>query len=192
MKKLLLILILLFSFQLGAKADDIKDFEIEGMSIGDSLLDFMNKSEVKNNTINYFNDERTYYVVGILDQLELYDQVELYLKTNDKKYEIKTISGMLIINDLNKCLSKKAAIVKDIDKLFSNIVKQTDIKSHEADLSGNSKQYIDQYTLDKMNHVRVECVQWSQKMKDETGYENTLNVVSMSDEVHTWIMNGYK
>ena len=43
MKRLLLILILTFSFQSLAKADDIRDFEIEGMSIGDSVLDFFTK-----------------------------------------------------------------------------------------------------------------------------------------------------
>ena len=43
MKKLLLILILTLSFQTLAKADDIKDFQIEGISIGDSLLKFSSK-----------------------------------------------------------------------------------------------------------------------------------------------------
>ena len=43
MKRLLLILILTFSFQSLTKADDIRDFEIEGMSIGDSLLDYFLK-----------------------------------------------------------------------------------------------------------------------------------------------------
>jgi len=40
MKRLLLILILTFSYQTLTKADDISDFEIEGMSIGDSALDY--------------------------------------------------------------------------------------------------------------------------------------------------------
>ena len=40
MKRLLLILILTLSFQSLTKADDIRDFEIEGMSIGDSLLEY--------------------------------------------------------------------------------------------------------------------------------------------------------
>ena len=40
MKRLLLILILTLNFQSWTKADDIRDLEIEGMSIGDSLLDF--------------------------------------------------------------------------------------------------------------------------------------------------------
>ena len=47
MKRLLLILILTFSFQSLTKADDIRDFEIEGMSIGDSLLNYFTKDEVK-------------------------------------------------------------------------------------------------------------------------------------------------
>ena len=47
MKNFLLILILTFSFQSWTKADDISDFEIEGMSIGDSLLDFVSKNEIK-------------------------------------------------------------------------------------------------------------------------------------------------
>ena len=38
MTRLLLILILTLSFQTLVKADDIRDFEIEGISIGDSLL----------------------------------------------------------------------------------------------------------------------------------------------------------
>ena len=47
MKKLLLIFVLLFSFQSLTKADDIRDFEIEGMSIGDSLLDYFSEEEIK-------------------------------------------------------------------------------------------------------------------------------------------------
>ena len=47
MKRLLLILILTFGFQSWTKADDIRDFEIEGMSIGDSLLDYFSEEEIK-------------------------------------------------------------------------------------------------------------------------------------------------
>ena len=46
MKRLLLILILTFSFQSLTKADDIRDFEIEGMSVGDSLLDHFSEKNI--------------------------------------------------------------------------------------------------------------------------------------------------
>jgi hypothetical protein len=192
MKRLLLIIVLTLSFQNLAKADDIRDFEIEGMSIGDSLLDFMSKYEIKNNELQYFTTKRDYYIIGIFDDLKNYDQVEIYLRSNDKKYKIKTIAGMLKINSLDKCLSDKINIVKQVDNLFLDTNKQSDIKAHEADVSGVSKQYINQYNFNKMNHIRVECMQWSKKMKKERNFSNTLNVVVMADEVHNWIMGGYK
>ena len=46
MRAFLTILILFFSLQPLTWADDVRDFEIEGMSIGESLLNFM--SEKKN------------------------------------------------------------------------------------------------------------------------------------------------
>ena len=195
MRKILLIILLTLSFQtltLRAQANDIRDFEIEEMSIGDSLLNFMSKSEIKNNELQYFTTKRDYYIIGIFDNLKNYDQVEIYLRSNDKKYKIKTIAGMLKINSLDKCLSDKINIVKQVDNLFLDTNKQSDIKAHEADVSGVSKQYINQYNFNKMNHIRVECMQWSKKMKKERNFSNTLNVVVMADEVHNWIMGGYK
>ena len=53
MKILLTLLILIFSLQSLSKADDIRDFEIEGMSIGDSALDFFSKNEI--------DSEKKYY-----------------------------------------------------------------------------------------------------------------------------------
>ena len=37
------VLFLIFSLQSWAKADDISDFEIEGMSVGDSALDYFSE-----------------------------------------------------------------------------------------------------------------------------------------------------
>ena len=47
MKKLLGIIVLGLLLSFNANADDIKDFQIEGMSIGDSLLDYFSEEEIK-------------------------------------------------------------------------------------------------------------------------------------------------
>ena len=47
MKRLLLIFILTINIQSWTKADEIKDFEIEGISIGDSILDYFSKKKLK-------------------------------------------------------------------------------------------------------------------------------------------------
>ena len=57
MRIFLSVLILIFSFQSSTKADDIRDFEIEGMSIGDSALDHFTKQEIEKNIRGYFNNQ---------------------------------------------------------------------------------------------------------------------------------------
>ena len=44
MRVFLTVLVLIFSLQSWTKADDIRDFEIEGMSIGESALNFFKES----------------------------------------------------------------------------------------------------------------------------------------------------
>ena len=47
MKIFLTILIVIFSLQFWGKADDIRDFQIEGISVGDSALNYFSKSEIE-------------------------------------------------------------------------------------------------------------------------------------------------
>ena len=192
MRIFIAVLILIFSLQSWTKADDIKDFQIEGMSIGDSLLDYFSKNEIINSELNYFSKKRKYYIVGFVNSLSNYDQIEIYLKHNDNKYEIKTLAGMIDIENLDECLSKRKEIVSDIEQLFVNATKSTGSKPNETDKTGNSIQYINQYLFNKDNHIRVECMQWSQKMKIEREYVNSLNLVVMSDEISNWVASGYK
>ena len=46
MKKLLAIAVLGLFLITPSRTDDIRDFQIEGMSIGDSLLDYFSKEEI--------------------------------------------------------------------------------------------------------------------------------------------------
>ena len=41
--------------------NDIMEFEIEGISIGDSLLDFFSEEEINNNVEDYYNDNKYKY-----------------------------------------------------------------------------------------------------------------------------------
>ena len=49
MRIFLLILILILNIQSWTKADDIRDFEMNGMTIGDSLLDYMSIKQINSN-----------------------------------------------------------------------------------------------------------------------------------------------
>ena len=196
MKNILLIFFILLNFQSWTKADDIRDFEIEGMSVGDSLLDYMSLEKINISKRNYFDNEREYYVVGLADNLNSYDVVDLYLKTGDKKYIIRTIGGVLDLSG-PKCFSKKDEIAIELENFFPNIVKEEFEKSHEYDKSNKSKQYQTVFFLKntkKANdpHIRVECSVWSKDVKKKTGFSDSLNVVAMTTEILDWIYSDYK
>ena len=196
MRIFFIVLIFIFSLQSWTKADDITDFQIEGMSLGDSLLNYMNIEKINISKRNYFDDERKYYVVGISDNLNSYDVVDLYLKTGDNKYIIRTMGGILDLSG-SKCFSKKEEIAKELENFFPNIKKEEFEKTHEYDKSNKSKQYQTVFFLKntkKANdpHIRVECSVWSKEFKKKTGFSDTLNVVAMTTEILDWIYSGYK
>ena len=63
MKIFLTFLVLLFSSSV--VAEDISDFEIEGMSLGDSLLDYFSEREIKNNKRNYIFQNNKFNAIGL-------------------------------------------------------------------------------------------------------------------------------
>ena len=75
MKKLCIYLFLvLFSLQTPSWADDIRDFEIEEMSIGDSALDYFSEEAIKNNMqLDYYKhikNKKFYYETNFLCHFE--------------------------------------------------------------------------------------------------------------------------
>ena len=91
-----LVLVLTFSLQSWTKADDISEFEIEGISIGDSALKFFSEKDIKNNSRNYFK-KKDYTPVENSNYsfFETYDYVDLSFKTGDPKYIIVRLSGAI-------------------------------------------------------------------------------------------------
>ena len=88
MRNFLLIFILTFSFQSLSKADDIRDFEIAGISIGDSALDFFTKNEINNDKSYLYNNKKYAVVYKDLND-EIYEGVQVEFKDNDNKFLIK-------------------------------------------------------------------------------------------------------
>ena len=192
MKRLLLILILTLSFQTLIKADDISDFEIEGMSIGDSLLDYFSERKIQDSKLKYFEGRRNFYVVGVTEASKLYDSIEFYLKTGDNKYLIHGISaGIFYSENYNQCEKKKDKIVEEIKDIF----KQSKMEdwgsfSHSYDKSGLSMQTAVTFDV-KKGDIRIECINWTEKITKENNWFDNLSVSAINDEVTKWIERGY-
>ena len=87
------------------------------MSLGDSLLNYYSK-EIKDNKINYFPDERQYFVV-FTTRISRFDDMEIYLKTNDKNYTMRSINAGLYPKSLKECISVKDDIKNEISSALN-------------------------------------------------------------------------
>ena len=85
MRIYLAVIILIFSFQSWTKANEINKFEIEGMSIGDSALEFFSEQDIKKNSQNYYKD-KTFTPVqnDLYSFFKIYDAVDFDFRTGDK------------------------------------------------------------------------------------------------------------
>ena len=88
---------------LSSFADNIRDFQIEGMSIGDSALDYFSEEELKNANVEGYKDKK-FLMLGIWKEYKLYDVLQIYVKPNDSKYKMYAIAGVIIYSDnLESC-----------------------------------------------------------------------------------------
>ena len=191
MKRLLIILILTFSFQSGTKADDIRDFEIEGMSIGDSLLDFFNEQEIESIEPTIYPDSDKFYDLAITsNKFDDFDQVTFGIKKNDKKYTINSLVGDLYFeNAFLECMKQKKEILKDISALFPT-QKKSDYKYvYKAIDDGKSYAEITEFEFKNNDFVKIFCVSWTKESKQKRGFGDMLSVGAVNKEYMTWINN---
>ena len=186
----ILILFLLF-FSTNLLSDDISNFEIEGISIGESALDYFSEYEIINNEMTNYPQGKFYVSLFYDSNFKNYEAVEIYLKKNDKNFLIHAIKGGIFYkNNIEKCLEKKRAIVEDIENIF-NITFFTGSLKHEFDTTGQSMNYQSYYVFDDRSNIRVECYDWSSNIEKEYGWGDNLSVALISSDVQKWIDNGY-
>ena len=193
MKRLLLILILTFSFQSLAKTDDIRDFEIEGMSVGDSLLDYFNKKKITDKINSYDNkgfiyNYKDFYSITFrfLPIFEIYDGVQFFLKNNDNNYIIYSMAGEKYHKDINNCYSKFDEIEDEFDILFKNSKKAEKLKRpHSYDKTGESTTTDVYYNMPNGDFVSIVCSDWSEKIN----ISDSFRVEISSDEFADFLNN---
>ena len=197
MKKLSTYLFLiLFSFQTTSWTDDIRDFEIEGMSVGDSLLDYFSKEEIENffkakNAVNYYPKSKKFFSLATFSIERIYSQINFGLKDLDDKYIIYSLIGLKEMT-YQECVEESKSIVSEINKLFTRENFSTDSyeKEHEADISGKSRLYSHDFNFDDGNVIRINCVNWTEEMIAE-GYGNSLTIRINLKEWVDWLWTAY-
>tara|TARA_Y100000590_G_scaffold82952_1_gene92455 strand:+ start:718 stop:1296 length:579 start_codon:yes stop_codon:yes gene_type:complete len=189
MKNIIIIFLFLLNLQSFTKADEISDFEIEGMSIGDSLLDFYSKKEIKD-FYNYDNlpSDMKFRIADddFSSNLNQYEALQFFYKPQDRKFIIHNISGRIFCKNDNECNNILESIKSDISKSFVNKqLKKRNFK-HVDDPSGKSIVVMYSINLNK-GTINIGYTNWSENVK----YSDHIGVSISTTEVINWTRNNY-
>ena len=183
MKILISVLILIFSLQSWTKADDIKDFEIEGMSIGNSALDFFNIVEINNSKQNYYNDDEFTPVYIEKNSFKDYEGIQFHYKKKDKKYKFVALEGVLFPGTKKaNCYKRQDEIFSDLKEIFPNAVVDKYEAKHAQDKSGKSTYKTIEFLI-QGGIISIDCYFWSTEM----GYPNNLRISILEKNFLNWI-----
>ena len=193
MKRLSLYLfLLLFTLQTPSLADDISDFQIDGMSIGDSLLDYMSeeniKTEIKKTRYIYTYLNEDFGEVYLHEELQTYDYMSFFVKPNDEKFLIYEVRGIIsYIEDLNGCHKKQNEIVEEISKIFKDAKKSEKSYKSRHDPSGKSTKEKVIFTFNSGDKIQIVCSNWEENLRIKNNWGEGISVIISTNEVLNWL-----
>jgi len=201
MKKLLVLLLSLFLLSSPSVfADDISDFEIEGMSIGDSLLDYMTKEailaeiETNKNDYYYLNEPNKYSEIYTDKNLQTYDSVAFivkntatskYISNKNEKYIIVSIRGLIdFTKDFDGCIEKRNEIAEDLSKVFPNAQKTEKKFENSTNATIVDAIYLE---FDSGAQSEVSCMDYEENYRIKMNWIDNLSVSIDPEEIKSWL-----
>ena len=186
MKNFILIIVLIFNLQSFAKAGDVQDFEIEGISVGNSAFKFFSKSEIDKQK-NYVYKSKKYAMYGKDLENSNFDMVLIEF-IDSGNYIVNSVIGKIFYNknNFNECSKQENIILAELKEQFKNNASYTNhgVLPHEGDPSGKSKGSWHTFDLnDGSGIIYLECMDWA----EETGKWDNLRVTIFNKEFNDFL-----
>ena len=195
MKKLSTYLFLiLFSFSALSFADDISEYQIEGINIGDSALDYLSKEKIITGIekSKFVNDHLTedFAEVYLFGKSEIYNALSFIIKPDDKNYTIYYISGSINYNDkIKQCYAKQKEIIEEFSLLYKNTRKVEKIDTFPSDPTGKSNSHYTSFLFDSGDTITVSCAEFEKSYKIKKNMVDGLSIEIATKKVEDWMSN---
>ena len=194
MRLFIAVIILISNLQSLTKADDITDFELDGISIGDSILNFISEDVISTEYAQFYPKNNKFKQINITTntlKLETYDGVSIAVKSNDKNYIIHEIKGWKKFSNHKECLNAKEQVTKDLKDLFKDANYKINTYTTETSEDPNSTyKSVDFILQDGL--ARVYCIDWSEEFKNKGKfYDDSLTITIYNSEFQEFLKTAY-
>jgi hypothetical protein len=205
MKKFILIILLIKFISISSHAEDIKNFEIEGMSIGDNLLNYFTKNQleefVNHSSTFHYPDGKTKIVRThskeplrqSIKKSSTYDFAGVSFKdpgwikrkdSDERDYKIIGIQGYISFEEVNDCNKERLKIEKDIENVL-NIKPKRETKKHAYDKTSQS--FTSWFNFSTNDSISINCTDWQKKFN----WNPNLKVSIISAELKKILKKNY-
>jgi hypothetical protein len=189
-----LLLTLLLSISQITSADELSDFEVLGMSIGDSLIDFMPEVDIlyeiekykSSNRYSHLKEPDKFFEITVPKQEnDLYDGAEVFIKNTTKKdFTIYGIRGYrYYIEDFDACIKKRNQISEILINFFPESKTGSLITEDKTGITdnfsiGNSERIID-----------ANCINLEETFRLKNNFLEGLSFVIRNKEFSDWVLD---
>ena len=193
MHKILFIIILIYS-PLTLAIEQIKEIKIEGISLGDSVIDHFPGRDIVNNISSDYDHLSDHFHASILEQYTTFtqfDRVGLVIKSDSKDilFPVHGIFGLIYYEEnIEECYAEKDKWVKKLGTKFKKEIENGLIKvgwsskKHPSDLSGRSHYEESKFFFD-WGFINITCF----NMADHMGIVDVLAIDMFDKEVDQWL-----
>jgi hypothetical protein len=131
-KKIFFLIIFFIQSQNLSLADNIQNFQIEGISIGDSALNYFTEIQLEDNEQDWHNYNYNEYSTSFMLGKGIYDWFLISYKNGDENFKIEALVGGLEKTNYDKkeCNNKLDTVALNMSELFKNI-KQKNKKTYK-------------------------------------------------------------
>ena len=180
MKKLFTIFVIILGFISLAKADDIREFEIEGMSIGESALNHFTEKEISEARDESYEDKEFITKTLFPKSSSSYEIYQITYKSLDKKKELHGINGVITFpKNINEC--KK--LMKEISSELSALFPFTEKKDWGKYDFSEGHYFPITFTFEDNSRVMVACYDWNK----ESGVIDSLKLSLYSSDYRKYL-----
>jgi hypothetical protein len=189
-----LLLTLLLSISQITSADELSDFEVLGMSIGDSLMDFMPEVDIlygiekykSSNRYSYLKEPDKFFEITVPKQEnDLYDGAEVFImNTIPRDNTIYGIRGYrYYIEDFDACIKKRDQISEILINFFPESKTGSLITEDKTGITdnfsiGNSERIID-----------ANCINLEETFRLKNNFLEGLSFVIRNKEFSDWVLD---
>ena len=190
-RSLVFFLIIFINFQSWTKADDLNDFQIEGMSIGENLIKHaetigVSVNEIKSYNLFFYPKSKKYAGISFANKGNFTTFEAVQFTIDPDTYDIVTIGGKLrspFKNNMKACHAKQKEILNDLKLSFDyERIEEKEVEPHNYDKTGKSTVKETNIILSS-GRINLRCTDWAENI----AIPDSLTVSILPDEHRKWL-----